>query len=555
MADVEEIIRDLLHPNKDKREKALAEIAKNWHNDFRPYLWKAIENEQDKLLQKSFIIFTINQLGDKSLRKMLRFVENGVLFPSSIREIVKAYAESETDEIREALFKALMRNSPSINEFVAKLFRGRELELMPSSKVLSLLSQIFDSECTYEQKYMFAKAITEHPNTLEPRSYLDQSFRNIFKDNFIIRQAVLDVKGDLERSTSTNSDKWFIWNRIDWEKEEFPILNSLDDYLLNSLKFRDKKLRKSVIKILSNFVIPNYSFIEENQWDAYFDIWNGMIENSIDIDYINLEDYSEENLEMFFGEKLNALYEDMRISEIHPHRLRKLAICLLPLKIMLNMARDDPDNSNRLLCYQGLKSSNFYFENRENGVKLVGSPNHINKILNRTIIAMQHEQSEETKESAYELFEFLISRFLEISENEILSLKNLMTESDYLSKMKNEEDGYWPPARILLRLFINNTVNMDEIGRLNFHSAGTIIRKFISTLEQKESCDFIIELLKTQETNIRKQIIDELHEIFANREVLSSEKREHLEKILDIALTDSSIKIRSYARLLLNKLK
>lgn len=555
MADFEEIISDLLHSTKEKREKALKSLTDNWHADFRPYLWKAIENEKDNILQKGMISVAIINLEDKSLRKMLRFIENGVLSSSAIREIVKAYAEYETEEVREALFKALMRNSPLVNDFLVKLFKGRELELMPSSNVLSLLSQIFDSECTDDQKYMFASAITEHPNTAEIRTYLDQGFRVRFKDNTTVRRAVLDVKRTQSTMASNKFRKWFVWNRIDWEKEEYPILNSLDDYLINSLKFRDNKLRNSVIKILSNSVISNYSFIDEEQWNAYFDVWNGMVENSIDLEYINLSEYKEENLELFFGEKFNVIYEDMRISEVHPHKLRKLAIGLLPRKILLNMVRDDPDSSNRELCYNSLRNSNFYFEKRENGSKLIGSYRHINKILHRSITAMEHEQSKETQKSAYELFEFLISGFIELPEEEVMPLKNIIEASDYLPQMQDKDMGYWASARILLRLFLHNTVTIKEVGKLSSHSSETIIRKFISTLEKPASCDFVIELLKTQDTNIRKQIINEIEEIFANREELSTEKRDHLKKVLDLAVTDSSIKIRSYARLLLNKLK
>ncbi len=555
MADFEEIISDLLHSTKEKREKVLKSLTDSWHADFRPYLWKAIENEKDNILQKRMISVAINKLEDKSLRKMLRFIENGVLSSSAIREIVKAYAEYETEEVRESLFKALMRNSPLINDFLVKLFRGRELELMPSSKVLSLLSHLFDSECTDDQKYMFASAITEHPKTAEIRTYLDQGFRVRFKDNTTVRRAVLDVKRNQATTASNKFRKWFVWNRIDWDRDDFPILNSLDDYLINSLNFRDHKLRNSVIKILSNSAISNYSFIDEDQWNAYFDVWSGMVENSIDLEYINLDEYKEENLELFFGEKYSVIYEDMRISEVHPHKLRKLAISLLPRKILLNMARDDPDSSNRLLCYKSLKNSNFYFEKRENGSKLIGSYSQVNKILHRSITAMEHEQSKETQTSAYELFEFLISGFIELPEEEISPLKNIIEESDYLTQMQDKERGYWASARILLRLFLHNKVTIKEIGKLSSHSSETIIRKFISDLHEPESCDFVIELLKTQDTSIRKQIIDEIEEIFANREELSIEKSNNLKKVLEIGVSDSSIKIRSYARLLLNKLK
>ena len=85
-------------------------------------------------------------------------------------------------------------------------------------------------------------------------------------------------------------------------------------------------------------------------------------------------------------------------------------------------------------------------------------------------------------------------------------------------------------------------------------SSKLLIEKTVSTLNKKESKDFVVKLLETQSIDIRMQIISEIEELFANREQFNQDKKKHLVEILSSAKSDSEIKVRSYARLMLKKL-
>ncbi|MHA2277916.1 MAG: hypothetical protein ACXAC2_19210 [Candidatus Kariarchaeaceae archaeon] len=101
---------------------------------------------------------------------------------------------------------------------------------------------------------------------------------------------------------------------------------------------------------------------------------------------------------------------------------------------------------------------------------------------------------------------------------------------------------------------MQKALTLDDVSDLPVSSSILLIRKFISMVEKIESRDFIIKLLETQKLNVRIQIISEIEELFANREMLSDQKKAHLIEILSVAKSDDAIKVRSYARLLLKKL-
>ncbi|MHA2277915.1 MAG: hypothetical protein ACXAC2_19205, partial [Candidatus Kariarchaeaceae archaeon] len=246
-----------------------------------------------------------------------------------------------------------------------------------------------------------AKAIATHPNYKDPKPFLDEGFRLKFKENTIVRRAVLDGKIEQLLDENRKSKAWFAWNRYDWAKEEFPLLDSLDNYLIDSLTFRDTDLRSSVISILGRSSLSSYDFIDSHQWQAFFDIWNGLYQNSLELDFIKLSDYKEKSLEEFFGDKFLSLYEDMRLSEIHPHQFRKLTMALLPRSLLFSMARDDPMEDNRTMCYEYLTTYDFFFDKREGKTKLIGSIDFVYQVLKRCITAMQHETSEETQLKSY----------------------------------------------------------------------------------------------------------------------------------------------------------
>lgn len=553
MADVEELIRDLLHPTKETREKAISKLIKNWNLELRPYLWKAIVNEREKPLQKRMVSIAITKLEDKSLRKMIRFIENDELYSSSINEIIRAYAEHETDEVRESLMKAILRNSHQINDFVIKLLKGRELEFMRPSRVLSLLEEIYSSDCQDEQKYQFSRAIALHPYYIEAKPYLEEGFRHKFKDIVLVRRGVLDVKFEQERDEKKKN--WFIWNRTDWSKEDLPIFNTLDTYLIDSLNYRDTKLRNTVLSILGSSILSGFNFINSNQWQAIFDIWYGIYQNKLESDFIKAESYTEESLEEFFGEKLSPLYQDLRQFEIHPHQIRKLTLMLFPRSLLYIMARDDPDSKNRGVCFKSLKQYSFFFTKIEDSVRLVGSIDFVIQVLKRCLVAMQHEVDEETKQVAYELYEFIIHHTFSLYEEDLENLKTKLESLNLLSETDSQEEGYTASARILLKLYLDLPFDEENVTNMPINSTSTIVRKFVSTIEKQDSVNFLRKLLETQKTEIRMVIINEIEELFANRITISEEMKTNLEIILQLGKSDSSIKIRSYARLLLNKLQ
>lgn len=168
---------------------------------------------------------------------------------------------------------------------------------------------------------------------------------------------------------------------------------------------------------------------------------------------------------------------------------------------------------------------------------------------------MEHEQTNESKLEAYELYEFLLNNILQIQNDDLQNLKNKFEELNFLSSIQIQDKGYTPSARILMKLLLNQPINGDDVASMTLISTLTIIRKFVSTVEAQESHDFLIKLLETQKVDIRMQIITEIEEIFANRITLDGDKKSNIRSLLMAAKSDSFIKIRSYARLLLNKLK
>ena len=548
----EEIIRDLLHPTKEKRIAAIEELREEWNIEYRPYLWRAIELEKEKSVQRMLVDLAINKLEDKSLRKMIRFIENGELTQASLKLVLSAYPEFETAEVREALIKAIQRQKKNIQSFVIQLLQHPNLTALGGSKLSFLLEELFGPETPVEMKFEFASAYLHRYNLKRlPVGYELQSFIRDYKDDPVVRKAIIRYIIEKPRQ-NVKKPVSYIWQEFDYSKSSLNKLGEYENYLFDSFLYRDNELRNEAIKALGKSTLPKIPEIYPTLAEPLFEIWELLISFNLERKFVALDGFDESSLEDFFSGDAETIYQLIRVSEIPIQTIVNFILGYLPRSILLTMTRDDPDQENRKLCYTELKREAFWkMDDGYLGPLLIWK-----RIFDRIITASQFESSRDVKETAYELFEFLIVLVMEMDDEHQKSIVDLLEKQNLVEKLTAEQDvTIIASIKLMLNLLLKQEDIEFEGERIHHDAAINITKRILYNLNNPQYFSIISGFLSVQGPTTRKQIIEEI-DIFIHDNINQlSNFAIQIQTILDTATRDDEVSIRTRAKLMQKKLK
>jgi hypothetical protein len=538
--EIDEVIRDLLHPILENRKRGFSYVKKSWHMDLRPYLWKAIEEEANKQFQAEMVEFIINKLQEKSLRKMIRFVENNKLNPPSRKRLIEGYTNFETPEIREALVKSLKREKSQTKVFIKEMLSSRQLSNMPDSVVIDLIEQLLHPTIDTTNRAVFARQLVKRKRFHE-KTYQGETFQEKFGQDPVVMRVILQE----------TDEQSFLWRRWKWEQNERPMKNKMDQYLLDAVTNSDPLVREVVLAILSN-QFPAESSFEPGQQEIIFDLWQKLIELNRDEEFLTLDGYTEDQLEEFFGSEQRHYLHELFMFEVHPDTLIKVILGYLPRKKLLQLAVEDPNEENRKLCYEGLTNSNFWFTKRTTGGYQPIGPYEVwtNTII-QCVTAFRFESNEQLWKACSALLQLLLQNIEKFNLRDQVQklLQNTLTIEE-LASIKNNPIAI--PMINQLQTFITDTPLQFEITEdLSIETKTILVKQYINSLENESSQRSLENMLDIGSKEIRSMIVEELARFI---ETLDYQiVRQNIITLLTKAENDLDIRIRSMARLLKSK--
>lgn len=561
MSEIESIIRDLLHPTIEIRKKALSEIEKYWSiekgKDLRPYLWKAIEEEKNKTFQAEIVDLAIRKLKDKSLRKMIRLIENDFLMKPARNLVISAYTIYETSEIRKTLIQSLKRDKSKTYIFVEELLRSKDLENMENVKVIELLNELLLDETILDHlRIRFSEIMTKKkssPLSLHQKPYYGDFFIRQYNKNPIIRLGILNAIDEKE----------FIWSSWDWKSKIRPKLSEKDIVLLDSIHSQDSKIRKKAIELLGH-QFPAFHLRENSTYlDVIYDLMNEMRHENFDLKYIGLKDnslvsYSQDELKEFFGSNKNHLFNEMMSFEIHPNILFKFILSNLPRHFLLILSRDDPILENRKKCYEVLTRYEFWLSNiSSDDIRFNGPYSSWINTIDRAIIAITFEDDYNTKIVLSKLIHKLIDYFIMLNSKE----QELLYEKILSSNLQNNitklsENNLSLPLFARLDSLLNGEMNIiylpDDLKEIPEETSYILINKLTQNLENDTNVDSLKKIVYIGNDNLKFYLLDKLTSI-----IKTNQKNIILDNItilLQLLSEDNNIRIRSLSKLQLLKI-
>ncbi|MHA2249837.1 MAG: hypothetical protein ACXAD7_05715 [Candidatus Kariarchaeaceae archaeon] len=546
MPELEEVIRDLLHPTLGIRKKAFSEVKQNWQMDMRPYIWLAIENENTDF-QAEIVEFVINEIKDKSLRKMIRFVEKGQLRKKSMTHVIRGFTMYENLEVREALIKSIKREHSKTYEFVMLLLKSKNLEDLPDTSLDSLFSVLFGSTIPEDLKLKFVKAIVKRKNRhFTSRPYFLGSIIDNFGEDTTVRRGILE---------ETSLDQ-YLWHRWDWKEEEPAKFGKLDTFLLHSINSPDQKVRERVIQILAGQVII-IPFEKMEHRDVLFDVWDKLTQWKKEADFLSLKSYELDRLSNFFSGELENYLNELLMFEIHPFDLVKHITAYFPRKKLIQLSREDPMEENRLLCFQSLTQRNFWVQQISDGNNIFIGPYGLwAETISRCLIALKFETNEEIWISCINLLNLLTDLTIELENTTRQKLINLFKSSGIFEKLNNlgEISFFKPIVSKMKTVFEGSPLIIGEDESLSTKTAIFLVKQYLESIHEENSLESLLNILKSPKIEIRKVLIDEISNFIKNELTTTEKIQTNIRFILENACNDDNIRIRTYATLLLKKI-
>ncbi len=553
--DVESITGNLLQPTLELRKEAFNKLAKSWNIQYRPYLWLAIENETIESHQHSMVDFAISTLKSKSLRKMIRFAEKKQLRNKALKRFSSGFIQysnsadptedqiKDTQEILVALKKSLYREKSGIHLFIEILLSDESLFVNENNSFVDeLLNIVFDESIQEDYRLNFTARITTRKYSFGRNDSIFEILLSKYIDNYLIRRGVLD---QLQL-------KDFTWDNFHGKGVEN--LSKFDSLLIESLKIRDEKLRYKAISILGQLTIEE-PVLEEGNVDTLYNLWWNLTNDGLDINYIAMKKYSENDLKSVFIDEHENYLKEMLMFEIHPIKLLDYLIGYLPRKYLISMTREDPEPKNRALCYEKLVEDKFWLNKDHN--RFLGNSKQFVKIIDQIIVSAKFEDDPDILIQMSRLLNY----FIDISQLQKPEFYNKIKESINESKILDNLDVniYRPVMRSsLIRLHslieddYNNIILNEDIEMLSTKTVTPLIHHIVNDINL--NLEEILILFKTQYNIIKLELLSNLMEteIFSR---LNNENYDKMNDIIDILVKDENVMIRSRSRLLKQRLE
>ncbi|MDH5401934.1 MAG: hypothetical protein OEY49_05530 [Candidatus Heimdallarchaeota archaeon] len=551
---VEEILRDLLHPSLDIRKKGFIEMKKHWNLDMRPYLWRAIETEKDKNYQAELVRYAISILEDKSMRKMIRYLEINLLANKSINEIMIAYPNLENEEIQIALLKSLQRDKSKTYQFMAKFIISNAIVEMGIERIINLLHKIFAlNMIEVEKRYIFESLIGLHRYTRFQKQLVYRVMLE-FGNESLIRLIILKY---LKQDS-------LIWSFTDWKNNKLLSLSEVDFFLLESLKYRNENIRIQALQIMGSIYYRHFYYPDSPEnLDLLDEICDTLLRYNKDEEFINLQNYSVSTLKELFttpdveesNDLLRVQLDKLLTFEIRPVEIKKLLMYHLPRKYLLYLVREDPSPKIRLHSYQLLSSSKYWIYRTNEGALIHGPISIWTDMIKRCVTALQYEDDVAIWEAVVYLFNKLLDFSLELSEEKLEVIKQILDKLRILDILKDMSDqNYVLPLIYRLSDFkSDHKLELQIDDNITESSILYLLSKKLRFVENEEDREIIKRLLKLSNVDYRKLVLIEIERFFT-RVKLSNAILEILKEIIENAILDNDVRIRTFARLLLNKI-
>ncbi len=183
---------------------------------------------------------------------------------------------------------------------------------------------------------------------------------------------IVDIDNIIRKFCENHLFKFGISNLIlpekySWDNGKSIDLTLLDTYLINSLASRNPEIRKLAIFIMGNFINTknekklNNKYISINE--IQIDFWNVLRKLNLELKFIYLTDYSFENINNLLGcDQIEAsknnnyqtgcgILKEMIEFDININDIAYQIKQFLPLKMLVDLSKNDPLPENRSLCY------------------------------------------------------------------------------------------------------------------------------------------------------------------------------------------------------------
>lgn len=543
----EQVIRDFLQSTEFLKRKAFEWIKNNWKIEFRDYIWIAIEKEKQTQIQSDITGFIVHRLKDASLRKMIRYAESGILLKPSLLNLVEGYANYETPEVREALFKSFKRANTKIFTFIIHFFSSQKSEQMDHMKRNNFLLEILDQEIDENIKTKIMRTYFSVLTKKYDENYSRVQFWFSQVTNPIILYSLL-----LEISPSSMS-----WRRDIWASSERINLTELDSIVQAATFSSVPKIRNAAILLFSDQIPRPYPKLTKFENQKFYDFIERLIISKNDQSFIELDDYSEENLKQYFldlaqylpeGSDYQISYEEMRTFEIHPLDLRRHIMMGIPRKLLLDLAKNDPNVDNRSDAIIGLNNQDMWLVDQNNQLNLIGP---LSFLTDAFVLCIRNSSSEIYKpiiQSSQQFLNELLRFYRFVNEEEKENLKKqLSARREVIAILDKDANKFTLEIYLFLTDILNVDLKLEIIELRNTELASFIIHdKLIGYLVDSQDGEFLVQVIESRRTKLKKILLNHIKDFMeSNKDLSKNDLQTKLKAQLVPLMRDSEIRIRT----------
>lgn len=556
------IIRDLMNPqNLSIRKKGFNEFKEvfskliDLNNDvwkgLRTNLWKVIEYEVDEIFQNEMIRYSLSELKSKSIKKLIRFIENGTLKKKSIRTTSLSYFKHFSEDNNIALSKSIKRNPKSQYYFIKLLLTNGLLIKMEDVKITKFLSHLFTSDLNDNEKYNFT-CIFLQQKTIPVQ--IITNFIAQFGKNQYIQLGILE----------SISLSFYFWGNQNYHLKH-QIINYYDEFLISCLASPHDNIRSESIKILSRFNNPGIRF--DTNHDVLFDFWDYLERINIDYSFVSFDSFEIDYLKAQFNcdgeieessKQLCGKLEELLTFGVNPHDVAIYIFTYYPRKLLLKLTKNDPIVENRKLAYGGLLNDIYWLHHVEKQFKMVGPIRNWIDLITQILTSQMYEidKSFLINSSNY------LKKFLELikklnkDEQELIIIK--MKESNKILSLLNSlvKPEINPIYIIELSELLTGEVNYTVLyENIEHYDISVIIQIINDIIEDFDKFGVIaIELIKLNNHNFNLNFIEI---IWNNLDIIISDPKRELDtllSIMNILTKDNDTYIRSKSHFIKKKM-
>jgi len=587
-----DLLKKLLHTGLKTRKEGFYQLQMmEWKSEYRQYLWKAIEQERDRSHQLKLVGFALDILKDKSLRKMIRFVEQDQLQKKAYNHLVKRYPLYETDLVRQALLKSLHREGSHTYKFVCDLLRlyfipmiGHHRYEELTENLQTLIMDVLAEDIDNRQRQEYVVIIMN-------RYFKETAFRNelspyiwdFLKSDDFLYQIVLngffnpDPSLDLKIAVLPKTHQALLWHNWKWQipgqdirfNDYIHDLGQEEWFVIDACRSENPKIRAEAIEVIGTATIstqPKIGLSATYLREKLYPVWDLVSSYQLQYIFLNLEEISEDSLLTHFPAEINLDDQNVLIEKIgsksitilqllqtynvNPHDLISHIVAYLPRHLLAENAEYDNSTPLRVAAFQNLLDPRFTIHPDGAVDPLIGPPRYWIDRFTCGITNMLTKNDSKIYESVTSEIFTLINR-LQLNNHSILHdpiIEEIEQMESKIDELKDLEHAL--PAYYKLKSLISDINPKISSGlQLTAKQQKLLLQDMIGDYKQPSAQDSIRNIILDGKSSVLEYALEKVTTTLESEDLRENINLQlHLLEILNNLIDSKDIRVRTKSK-------